>query len=259
MINIRLISIIYRPEISNSRLCDWSENIEISPINNIGLAGTYAIGNGGQHEINGSCSPIIYPLVVPGDVTMTFEATSPFVPEITMPEYIKDDNATVEGIIRLFSPFRRSSRHKYCSIKPANSFDGGAAHLLSTHFTLPVNRILHECRYYGDSEISTDPDCNYNAVAAATVATCAKLKESGGDIRIYVIKYRKQEKYRSFPFHDSVQENKFHDYSAVNACASSGNYLYDVDSPTKLKEALNKIAADIKWFAGFEDAKETTE
>jgi hypothetical protein len=89
------------------------------------------------------------------------------------------------------------------------------------------------------------------AVKSATAAVCAKLKtDYGSNLRVYIVKYKKQSQYKTFPVYNVSQSNANHDYSVIDACATSSSYVYDISTESDLKSTLNTIAADIKSFAG---------
>jgi hypothetical protein len=134
-------------------------------------------------------------------------------------------------------------------------------------FTWPLNAVLYHgaegstLKKYSWQVIAsgsvTDPNV---ACAAVTRDACEKLKkdwngadESKDDLRIYVVKYRAQEKYKS----KISGENVPHDYSAVDGCATGAGvpYLQNVGDEDGLKSALKKIADDIKSFGGYKPAK----
>ena len=110
-----------------------------------------------------------------------------------------------------------------------------------------------------ESYIDPENDFNQLALKKATKEVCAKLKRDWGEnLRIYVVKYRKQDKYSVLVRNGTEAHKKLtksHDYSAVNACASGENYVYEAADEEELKEKLAIIASDIKEFAGYEDAK----
>ncbi|MDR1982432.1 MAG: hypothetical protein LBQ08_01375, partial [Holosporaceae bacterium] len=96
------------------------------------------------------------------------------------------------------------------------------------------------------------------ACQRVTQSAYAKLKADwGDDIRIYVIKYRKQANCKRTPFWNDLNTTITFDYSYLDGCASgtSAPYLWDVSDESALKSALAAIAADIKSFANFENAK----
>jgi hypothetical protein len=68
-----------------------------------------------------------------------------------------------------------------------------------------------------------------------------------------VIKYNEQEKYKE---KISGKETSF-SYSYLEDCASGKNapYMQSAKNEAELKNALDKVAEDIKAFAGHEDAK----
>ncbi|MBO6056514.1 MAG: hypothetical protein J6P84_06095, partial [Alphaproteobacteria bacterium] len=52
------------------------------------------------------------------------------------------------------------------------------------------------------------------ALKNTTAAVCAKLKtDYGDDLRVYVVKYRKQDKYKPCPVRNLIYLNTNHDYS----------------------------------------------
>jgi hypothetical protein len=109
---------------------------------------------------------------------------------------------------------------------------GREAQYILAGFTLPLNYVL--CNNgYQDATVNSDL-----SVAAITVDACKKLKSDiGANGRVYVIKYRT---------------------TAITAdsCASgtSAPYVQTADSEAKLKEALSKIAADIKKFSDYKES-----
>jgi hypothetical protein len=109
--------------------------------------------------------------------------------------------------------------------------------------------------------ITLDPSL---ACQRVTQSACAKLKSDWGEnIRIYVIKYRKQLSCKRMPFWADTNTTITFDYSYLNSCAGAGNvastsetpYMYDVENEDDLKSALSVIATNIKSFAGYEAAK----
>jgi hypothetical protein len=151
--------------------------------------------------------------------------------------------------------------------------------------TLPINAVLfagvgrggqNPAGWYGVETVGDTvvPDCNNNAaLQRITTSSAAKLKadylsesQTGAEsnIRIYVIKYRKQTQYKD-RMTDSTDSS--FDYSYIDTCASAPDYVYDVDTDSykqgtgsvdtttataeeNLAKALSSIAADIKTFAG---------
>ena len=150
--------------------------------------------------------------------------------------------------------------------------------------TLPINAMLY-CgasgntlhKYEWQSNASgtlTTPDAT-EACKKVTVSALKKLKSDWGEnIRIYVILFRKQDKYRHLT---TLAETNF-DYSYITNSTDvykwydvpdSGNFT---ESPTpaiaavpnesaattaeaKLNNVLARIAADIKKWAGYQEAK----
>jgi hypothetical protein len=143
--------------------------------------------------------------------------------------------------------------------------------------TRPINAVLycgasgstlHSKEWQSNSEGTVLSDAT-TAARKVTTDACAKLKaDYGDDIRIYVIKFRKQEAYK----HKVAGTEVNFDYNYIDACATATAHLYDVaedyykkgaesaDTTTataeaNLAKALSDISADIKSWAGFEDAK----
>ena len=87
------------------------------------------------------------------------------------------------------------------------------------------------------------------AVKEVTKSACAKLKSDyGSNLRIYLIKFRKQDKY----LHKITKSQVSFDYSYLNNCATgtSEPYLYEnVTNESGLKNALNAIYTNIKGWA----------
>lgn len=79
------------------------------------------------------------------------------------------------------------------------------------------------------------------AAKAATAMACSKLKEAYGDnIRIYLVKYRKSDG----------------DYTYLDNCATStGGKSYDAGDSAALKSTLDTIAADLKTWAEYKEAR----
>ena len=86
------------------------------------------------------------------------------------------------------------------------------------------------------------------ALRKATAAVCAKLKtDYGSNLRVYVIKYRRQTQYKNY----ITSENENHSYTDIDKCATDTNGAsYEVDNEADLNSTLNTIANNIKSFAG---------
>ncbi|MCR5225023.1 MAG: hypothetical protein K6C34_02975 [Alphaproteobacteria bacterium] len=138
-------------------------------------------------------------------------------------------------------------------------------------YTLPINTMLyygmsgntpHAYQWQSDTngniKWKTDDNNNattiYDATAACqevTKSACAKLKtDYGDDLRIYVIKYRKQDQYKPYPGANAQDW----DYSYIDDCASGSSRVYDVGNKADLESTLDAIATDIKTWAGYEEA-----
>ena len=138
-------------------------------------------------------------------------------------------------------------------------------------WTLPINTMLyygasgstlHSYQWQsdstGDNIIQVDP---HKACKQVTIDACSKLKtDFSGNIRVYVIKYRKQDQYRISQQINNFSSSRYgaidkdFDYSYIDDCASSAEYVYDVNSKTALESTLDDIADDIKEWADYEEA-----
>jgi hypothetical protein len=145
---------------------------------------------------------------------------------------------------------------------------------------MPVNAVL----YYGASGETADTYkwhkndgdlLTYNATQAAEHVTedaCAKLKTDNPNLRIYVIKYRKQLNRKNKVDGSTVG----FDYDYIDSCATTEKgttYVYDVftnsykkgktetadttpsAAEANLAKALADIASDIKTWAGYKAAQ----
>ena len=161
-----------------------------------------------------------------------------------------------------------------------------AISVLMQTVTLPINaalwagasgNTLHSYQWQSDAGGNWNNLDATTAVKRVTVSACEKLKSEWGDnLKIYLIKYRKQIQYK----HPVTQKATNFDYDYLDYCASprdtdsiydetvtssedaqKNKYIYDItaDDPSEAKENLDKalaaIAADIKEWAGYEKAK----
>lgn len=130
--------------------------------------------------------------------------------------------------------------------------------------TLPINAALwagasgstlHHYQWQSDNNGNIITYDATEAVKKVTQDACTKLKgDWGSNLRIYLIKYRKQTQYKK-AFN---QGNANFDYSYLNNCASgtSEPYLFEnVTSQSGLNTALQKIYENIKTWAGRTEAK----
>jgi hypothetical protein len=92
-----------------------------------------------------------------------------------------------------------------------------------------------------ESETDSSACTATTAVRHVTIDACAKLKsEHEENLRIYVVKYRKQNG----------------NYNYIDDCASDAEYVHDVADEASLNAALQQIADDIKEnFAGYKSAQ----
>ncbi|MDR2645845.1 MAG: glycoside hydrolase [Holosporaceae bacterium] len=131
--------------------------------------------------------------------------------------------------------------------------------LIFAGLTLPINATLYhgfgstrvgEGGWYFDGNNQMDYDAT-RACQRLTVAACAKLKEAyGNNLRIYVVKYRKQSQFK----HKITGANVDFDYSYIDECATNKDYVYDANE-LDIKNYLQDIANDIKVWATYTPAK----
>ncbi|MDR1561207.1 MAG: hypothetical protein LBS23_02520 [Holosporaceae bacterium] len=121
-------------------------------------------------------------------------------------------------------------------------------------FTWPINSVLllNEWQTIGgnttDVQLATSPNA---ACRTVTTAVCNKLKENA-NLRVYIIKYRGQTNAK-----DAARNIVSHDYGYIKSCASgiTTPYWQEATTEAQLKTALDAIAADIKSFAGHQEAQ----
>nr|MCR4624213.1 hypothetical protein [Alphaproteobacteria bacterium] len=262
MEGITINSITYQPSAKymstvaalNAQIVDWGAKIVQTPTY-VSLTGTYDNYNETDlfHRLNyNSCTPTLAHTGFASDISLIFDAyVGSISGTITMPEY--SYNTWFSGKSRLFSQRIRESANDYCQLSLDSSTYDDKANLLAHVFSMPYNSVLYFNGYQSNGHTANE------AVSQVTKDACAKLKSDyGDDLRIYIIKYRKQEKYKTFPFHGTTQVDLSHNYDYLDSCASgtSAPYLYDVSTKAELEDALTAIAKDIKEnFAGYTDAK----
>ena len=147
------------------------------------------------------------------------------------------------GLQRQFQEYPDTRTAQFASFDLANSHLGGCLLYWYAGYTLPINTALHEAGYYGDTCDSM------TALQKLTLDACSKLKESCGEnLRIYLIKYRKQTTYR----HKTRNSTLSFDYNYLDRAVYK---TYDVSTEADLASRLKDIAEDIKNWAGYEPAK----
>ncbi len=241
------------PSATNSQTLMWNTQTISTSGTNIDLSGTYSNYNSdwSWHRLTNN-SFFIWNNSYVSDITSVLDATSPIWAYWYMPQNVYTDfeNTNLVGPMRLFAPITRDSSitpRKYCQMYVGSDSNHiNKANLLWHNFTLPGNHVLLRAGYQsvgGDATV---------AVRSATAAVCAKLKTDYGDnLRVYVVKYRKQTQYKTFPAYNVTQSNANHDYSVIDKCATdTGGLTYDVSTEADLKTTLNTIANNIKSFAG---------
>ena len=152
-------------------------------------------------------------------------------------------------------------------MNPSNGFSSAGKHaFLIGGITQPINAALYNYVYgtgsYNlNSYVSPSSDFNRAALRALTTAACAKLKTDLGtdNVRVYVIKYRKQDNWGALTRNGTSAHSSTstaHSYTEIDNCATStGGTAYDVTTEADLKTKLDAIAAAIKDWAEYEEAK----
>lgn len=242
-----------------SRRFDWSTNpVSYGADLYLGAPYTNYIASRGYHSLHYSnCHPKFAARNYSGDIT-TFCSEYSYSPFMVYMNFTNNSAESLArgsfyapGLIRKFVKNTRQHGLTYLYMDASASIDNNMSNLIVTEYTYPINAVLWNAKYQSNYTTTSN-----NAVSSVTAAACSKLKSDySSNIRIYVIKYRKQTAYKTFPFYGVTQTDVNHSYATVDACATSSSYLYDISTETDLKNSLDKIAADIKTFAGYADAK----
>jgi hypothetical protein len=154
------------------------------------------------------------------------------------------------GLMRISTPHGTSHEKNFVCYDLWNT-NTAKYKMIYGGFTSPINAVLWSGAWQSDGAGATYDSSA--ACALVTAAACSKLKTDWGDnIRIYIIKYRKQPQYK----HKVTEEVLTFGYSYLDGCASKPSYVYDVTDEASLKSTLSTIAADIKSFAGYAEARE---
>ena len=166
--------------------------------------------------------------------------------------------AYIPGSNKLFSDYKQNW--------PAAGFsaENGRMAFIWAGFTQPINAALYNYKFNTtvgsntDSYVSPTNDFNTSVIKQVTTDACSKLKELG--TRIYVVMFRKQSGYNYLKRNGKSAYSSgsgTYDYSYISKCATdSGGKAYDVGNNTAtLKAKLDEIAADIKTWANYEEAK----
>jgi hypothetical protein len=119
--------------------------------------------------------------------------------------------------------------------------------------TLPINaalwagasgETLHNYQWQSNGSGTWNEKTATDAVKEVTKSACAKLKtDYGSNLRVYLIKFRKQDKYK----HPVTQADTKFDYNYLDSCATANTstYIKDVSDEAGLKNALDEIYSDI--------------
>jgi hypothetical protein len=200
---------------------------------------------------------------VPGDFFMLAEPKTPiaspyhkvfFSPNNTINDYFGTE------LIRSFWPFF-SHQNRDTASECGYRWETYSNNLplIFAGLTLPINATLYNSLgvnkglggWYLDDNNQMDYDATH-ACQRATATACDKLKEAYGDnLRIYVVKYRKQNQFK----HKITGASVDFDYSYVDNCATNENYVYDATDESSLQDRLQDIANDIKLWATYTPAR----
>jgi len=250
--------ILYPYDLGNSLNLDWQNNsLGIPSGISVSSYSNYLSGVGYHNLKIGSCCPNMYrqyttPHPYTSDISVILDSRTASLSNMIMPEYTSTRIAVyLTGVTRLFSQQKRDSTCNYCYLQPNSTAYDNISSLISTNFTIPQNRILTANNYQTSGMTPTA------AVARVTADACTKLKNAyGNDLRIYVVKYKPQANYNSYPYENQSSVATAHDYTTVDNCASSSSYLYTASSEDELKAKLELIEQDIKKnFANYKAAE----
>ena len=185
---------------------------------------------------------------------------------ITQGSYGPNSKIYTSGLNRFFTNWENRPGSAYVTARPKFMWSNyrtdsvgsklGDLHWILATMTLPINAALYFGKWQSDANGNWNNLDATSAVREVTKSAYTKLKQEYGDnLRIYLIKYRKQTQYK----HPVTGEPVEFDYSYLDSCASGSTepYLYDISTKEELENALTTIANDIKEknFAGYEEAK----
>jgi hypothetical protein len=181
------------------------------------------------------------------------------------------------GTHRIFQNYSNIRNSDIASFDIPNAASGGNARFIFGGFSMPINTVLyygangntnHHYEWQSDANGALNGKTPTEAAVEVTKSACAKLKSDWeSNLRIYVVKYRKQTQYKHKV---TAAGTKNFDYGYVDSCATNSSYVYDVaenyykagasentstaTAEANLAKALEAIAADIKSWAGRTEA-----
>ena len=178
-----------------------------------------------------------------------------------IPDYSGNKNTTmyIPSFTRIFSPLRRSTANLYRKFSFDNSENGsklpykGWAEICGIHYTMPDNYALSK---YLENYPEDTPSDKYDqeAILQKVALRCANNLKKSGNVKIYIIKYRKQTQYKTIEFYSGGGVSINWNYDYLDSCASGNDYIYDCNSEDELNEAMQKIAKRIKNEANYDEA-----
>ncbi len=143
---------------------------------------------------------------------------------------------------------------------------GGFSTIKMSSYTYPKNYALDQF-VTKHPEYSPTNQYDQDEILKTLTGKCATdLKAKNSKTKIYVVKYRKQEKTKPFPTYTQANAdgrlNKRYiesepvscNYSYLDSCASGSDYIYDCSSPEELETVMSKIAERVKQEAGYTTA-----
>jgi hypothetical protein len=216
------------------------------------------------HQYSGSNH--FYMNNIAGDFYLNIEDMGNTIPEWFM--FVKNINYdsrqptyNLSGNFRFFSHFSNLYEVSHAHFDIRNAAENANCVLQVGGFTLPVNTALyygangssmHSYQWQSNSSGNLITYDSLVATQQVTTSACNKLKSDwGNNLRIYLIKYRKQSSYKNKINNATIN----FDYGYIDQCASGSEYIYDVSTDDGLSSVLQTIADDIKSFAGHEGAK----
>lgn len=157
----------------------------------------------------------------------------------------------VEGLNR-----ESSSRLHFYDSEKSISVGDGVFFADAVGISAPVNAALYfgakgsDAHTYewlsnesGNIDLNTIKDGGPTIACQKVTTSAAEELKENANLRIYVIKFCEQENY--VPKTNSSEKLNFN-YDYIDACASSGDYVYRAGNEEELKNVLQTIAADIK-------------
>lgn len=163
------------------------------------------------------------------------------------------------GSIREFICDSWSKKHEYLYNKPYASF----IEVQMSSYTYPNNYALTQFANKYKNLISANKYDQDSILKKLTEKCASDLKAKSSTTKVYIVKYRKQDKTRPFPvyttekmtWYDKVEMDTINcDYDYLDFCVSGSNYIFDCSTPEELESVMSKIAEKVKQEASYTTA-----